>query len=168
MRVFRHFVVQRLLSVGLLLSLSLWLGVPAYAAQTTLAEELGLPGELESVLADALADAPTPEAFVERLAATLADGADAEALAEVLESEPDALLALLYGHLFQVLSHPDALRAVPTVTTTVSAGTSPAGKAAPVRAARLVHHAGDAQPVTGSLRVILPAALGTAAQPLGP
>ena len=46
----RHSVVQRVLSAGLLMSLGLWLAVPAYASPTGLAEEFGLPAGLESAL----------------------------------------------------------------------------------------------------------------------
>ncbi len=166
MRFLRRSAVQRFFSVGLLVSLTLWLAVPAVATQATLAEELGLPGGLESAVADALAGARTPEAFVEALAATLAD-TPSPALARLLDTEPEALLALLYGHLFQAFGHHDGLQAVPVGATSGATGSAPTGKAVLVRSARQ-SSASYALLRAAVPRVLLPVALLTSAQPLGP
>lgn len=164
----RHAVVQRTLSVGLLLSLGLWLAAPAYASPTGLAEDLGMSLGFDADLDEALAGATTPEAFVEALAARILEGTDDDALRDVLVHDPDVLLALLYGHLLQALSHHDALRAVPTVSAAASAASPPVGAALDTQsgegAERLL-----VVPASGATdRAVLPVALLTAAQPLGP
>lgn len=171
MRALRHPLLQRFLSAGLLLSLTLWLAVPVTGAtRTTIAaqaEGLGLPPEVEAALREALAATRTAGDFTEALAATLSARPDGEALAEAIEAEPTALLALLYGHLFQAFGHPDGPLAVPAVTAGATAGSTPVAAAVlPLVDRSDVAH--GARVVTTPPRVVLPVALLTAAQPLGP
>lgn len=171
MRVLRDTLFQRVLSAGLLFSLTLWLAVPVTAAsRTTLAaqaEGLGLPPDAEEALAEALAATRTADDFADALAATLAAHPDGGVLAERLAAEPGVLLALLYGHLFQAFGHPEGPLAVPAGVAGTAAGSAPAAAAVLSFADRAAaEHATLGLAVAD--RVVRPVSLLTAAQPLGP
>lgn len=170
MRVLRHPALQRLLSFGLLVSLGLWLAVPASAARTALAvepAELGLPADAQDAVREALAAARSATDFADALASALGARPDGADLAERIADEPDALLALLYGHLFQAFGHFDGPVAVP-------AGAAVAASGAPLSAAAVVAEAEQGGAASGEAYAgaaspaVLSAPLLTAAQPRGP
>lgn len=172
MRALRHPTFQRSFCFGLLFSLTLWLAVPVAATTPgTLAARaagLDLSPDAEAALTEALVGARTAEDFTGALAASLAARPDGEALAALLEAEPEALLALLYGHLFQAFGYHDGPLAVPTVSAGTSGGSVPVGAQAVLSA----DDRGDAgravlRPVAPD-RAYRPLALLTSAQPLGP
>ena len=172
MHFLRRSAVQRVFSLSLLLGVTLWLAVPATgASQRTLAAQaagLGVPAGLRAAFETALAEARTPDAFVEAVAAALAARPGGEALADLLDAEPDALLALLYGHLIQALGHPEGPLAVPGTVGSAAAGPAPLGAAtpAPAPARPLVVRA--AQALGTVVLGVVPVGLLTSAQPLGP
>jgi len=172
MRALRHPTLQRSFCFGLLFSLTLWLAVPVAAtAPGTLAARaagLELSPDAEAALTEALVGARSAEDFAGALATSLAERPDGEALAALLAAEPEALLALFYGHLFQAFGHPDGPLAVPTVSAGTSGGSVPVGAQAVLGA----EDRGDVGRValrpSSPDRVHRPVALLTSAQPLGP
>ncbi len=171
MRALRHPTFQRPLCFGLFLSLTLWLAVPVAAAPGTLAARaagLELSPDAEAVLTEALVAARTAEDFTGALTASLADRPDGEALAALLEAEPEALLALFYGHLFQAFGHPDGPLAVPTVSAGTSGGSAPVGAQAVLSADDGADACRTVRRPASPDRVHRPVALLTSAQPLGP
>ncbi len=182
MRFLRHTAVQRLFSLGLLLSLGLWLAAPAAGADAgrTLAAQAEWFGAqtsptVEAAFEQALVSAAsqgarTPEAFAAAFAEALADRPD-PALAHFLETHPsaDALLSVLYGQLLSAFSHHTGLEAVAG-----SPLASPAGGTAPGLFARLGHAKGSASPGTATLlrsgvaAFVRPVDERSSAQPLGP
>lgn len=163
MRLLRHIVFLRALCAGLLTSLGLGVAAPALAVELPLASFAGLdevPAEaLEAALA-AAADARTPEALAEHVAASLE---------EQLGTAPpvETLLAALYGSLFRALQDEVGSHAV------VAQGSVPVVVAAPSAAVLAETHgtfaAGDAE-VVPPRSPDLPAPLTRypALQPLGP
>ena len=136
MRLLRHSAVQRFFSLGLLLSLGLWLAAPAAGADAgralaSQAESLGLASPaVEAAFEQALVtaathDVRTPEAF----AAAFADALTAQqdpALAQFLGSEAgaDALLSVLYGQLLRAFTYHTGLEAAPAPPVAAPAGST--------------------------------------------
>lgn len=172
MRFIRHSIVQRVFSVSLLLGLGLWLVAPATGAARPMptSVSLGAPPTLEDAFEQALAAADgarTPEAFVAAFAEALAAEPD---LARFLEEQggTDALLAILYGHLLRAFGQDRGVVAAPAPPVAAPAG------AAPGPSARQLRTDADA-PIQAALTsaltsrfVIVPLAVLSAAQPLGP
>lgn len=180
MRLLRHSAVQRFFSLGLLLSLGLWLAAPAAGADAeralaSQAEWLGLaPPTVEAAFEEALVVAAshgvrTPEAFAAAFAEALAAQPDA-ALARFLGSEAgaDALLSVLYGQLLRAFSHHTGLEAAPAPPVAAPAGgTALAALSGVMRAGTLGALAAAAvRPVHDAPIIAL--AERSAAQPLGP
>ncbi len=172
MRLLRHSIVQRVFSVGLLVGLGLWLVAPATGAAqpTAIPASLGAPPTVEAAFEQALAAADgarTPEAFI----AAFTEALDADPdLARFLEEQggADALLPILYGHLLRAFGHERGVEAAPAPPVAAPIG------AAPGPAAQLLRTDADAS-VQASLiqasarhEVIVPLAVLSAAQPLGP
>lgn len=180
MRFLRHAAVQRLFSVGLLLSLGLWLAAPAAGADVGRAlasqvEWLGpAPPTVEAAFEEALVAAAsqgarTPEAFAAAFADALAARPD-PALAQFLGSDAgaDALLSVLYGQLLRAFSHHTGLEAAPAPPVA-----SPAGGTSPGPLGRLMRAEAPVSLAVAPIRPVHDApvvslAERSAAQPLGP
>ncbi len=182
MRFFRHTAVQRLFSVGLLLSLGLWLAAPAAGADAgralaAQAEWLGAqaPPTVEAAFEEALATAAshgarTPEAFVAAFADALAARPD-PALAHFLDTHAgaDALLSVLYGQLLRAFSHRTGLVASPAPPLASPAGgasTGPLARPSRVETNASLRATAPVRPVHD--RPVISLAERSAAQPLGP
>ena len=142
MRFLRHSAVQRVFSLGLLLSLGLWLSAPVAGADAgralaSQAKWLHLaPPPVEAAFAEALDVAAsqgvrTPEAFTAAFAEALATQQD-PVLARFLNSEvgADALLSVLYGHLLRAFSHHTGLEAAPSPPVASPSGSTPSASLA--------------------------------------
>ncbi len=181
MRFLRHSAVQRFFSVGLLLSLGLWLAAPAAGADAgrvlaSQAEWLGTeaPAPVEAAFEEALVVAAehgvqTPEAFAAAFADALAARPD-PALAQFLGTHDgaDALLAVLYGQLLRAFSHHTGLEAAPA-----SPVAAPAGGSSPGPLARLATTGASVSLAAAPVRPahdapVVSLAERSAAQPLGP
>lgn len=171
MRLLRQSIVQRVLGLALLVGFGLWLVAPATgAARSALVpSSFGAPPTVEAAFEQALASAQkarTPEAFV----ATFADalGADPD-LAQFLDEQggTDALLAVLYGHLLRAFGHERGIMAAPASPVAAPTGASPVA-ASLYRLGGAVTVAQVASSVSATDDIVVPLAVLSAAQPLGP
>lgn len=178
MRRLRHHIFQRVLALGLLGSLALGLAAPATGAATQRAleaETARVPAAVAAAAAEALGQAAQtalgPAQFQQAFEAALAAQPDGEALARFMNEHgaAEALLTLLYEHLLRALHPRNGLQAVPATplaTGTVGLTSPAAGGCAPSAVPDETYRG---QLVRSDERqVVIPLAVLSAAQPLGP
>ncbi|MEM1041470.1 MAG: hypothetical protein AAGI91_02470 [Bacteroidota bacterium] len=170
MRFLRHSAIQRVLSAGLLLGLGLWLVAPATGAARPVAAPPGAPPTVEAAFEQALAaaaDARTPEAFVAAFAEALSAEPD---LAQFLDQRGGAelLLSILYGHLLQAFGHDRGVVAAPAPPVAAPAGGTSSLAAKLLHAQALAPRPVAIAPASSCPDTVVPLAVLSAAQPLGP